>query len=298
MAITFSCLAISAAVLTTGPQSVSASAQTMIKPVVFEAAPETSQTMTYELYAGGIHAVQATLDVQHSPKNDQYRLFLSANTRGFLGKLVPWSGSFETYGWSLSDDIDKPKLHESISLWRNEEEIKTYSYAKDGKFLDLKITEAGVDKSPKNLEDELVQNSIDAMTAALEVMRAVGNDKPCEGTSEVFDGKRRFKMKFKHDADETLKKTDYNVYSGIASRCVVEVEPMTGAWHKKPRGWLSIQEQGRDKGALPTLWLAKLDEDSPAVPVKLRIKTDYGTLFMHMVEYKHGDKVISASSKK
>ena len=61
-----------------------------------------------------------------------------------------------------------------------------------------------------------------------------------------------------------------------------------------PRGWLSIQEQGRSKGSLPTIWLAKIDKDGPAVPVKLRLKTDYGTLFSHLIDYKNGDKEIKA----
>ena len=253
--------------------------------------------MYYQLYIGGINAVEATLDVKMSKKEDRYRLFMDAHTRGFLGKLVPWNGSFETYGWTLTSDTDKPEQHESISVWRKEREVKTYSYNKDGSFENYKITEDGVDKTYKQPDDELVQGTIDAMTAALDVMRAVGEKQSCEGSSEVFDGKRRFKLVFSHDADEELKQTDYNVYSGITARCIVEVQPMAGSWHKKPRGWLSIQEQGRAKGTLPTIWLASLEEGKPAVPVKLRIKTDYGTLFMHMTKYQSGDRIISTKSK-
>lgn len=268
-----------------------------VSKITFTPSNDKSQKLYYQLYIGGINAVEAELDLQISDKQDRYRLFLDAKTRGFLGKLVPWSGSFETYGWTLKDGSDTPEQHESISIWREEEEIKTYSYGKDGTFKDYKLTEEGKDKT-RELNEELVQGTTDAMTAAFAVMRAVGEKGTCEGSSEVFDGKRRFKLVFNHDADEELKKTSYNAYSGITARCVVEVVPMGGRWHKKPRGWLSIQEQGRAKGTLPTLWLAAMDDGKPAVPVKMRIKTDYGTLFMHMKKYESGDSIISAKNKK
>ncbi len=61
--------------------------------------------------------------------------------------------------------------------------------------------------------------------------------------------------------------------------------PLAGKWHAKPRGWLSIQEQGRKLGALPTVWLANMEHGAPAVPVRLRVVTDYGTLYMHVIHY-------------
>lgn len=253
------------------------------------------QSMTYELYAGGINAVQAELDVAYEEK-DHYRMELSAVTKGFLGNLVPWRGSFETHGWRLKDGEDRPEQHKSIAIWKEEEDIKEYNYGRDGSFKGLSVIEAGEDRTPKSLDDELVQGTTDAMTAALKVMQTVAEGNPCEGSDEVFDGSRRFKLVFRHEADDMLTPTSYNVYEGRAARCIVEVVPITGAWHEKPRGWLSIQEQGRDKGSLPTVWLAKIDEDGPAVPVKMRVKTDYGTLFMHLVEYKNGKKIIKTAS--
>ena len=203
---------------------------------------------------------------------------------GIGGVLEPWHGSFGTEGWR-NGGAEKPRKHESISVWRDEEEIKTYRYEKDGSFLGLKITEDGKDKSPKDLPDDLVQQTTDALTATLHMMDKVAAGEDCEGKSEVFDGKRRFVLKFNHEEDVMLKKSRYNNYGGKAARCTVEVVPMTGAWYKKPRGWLSIQEQGREKGTLPTVWFAPITQNGPAVPVKMRIKTDYGTLFMHMAGY-------------
>lgn len=250
------------------------------------------QTLVYEVYAGGINAVQAKLDLVYGDGQDRYSAVLVAYTQGFLGKLAPWQGSFETHGWRMTEE-DKPELHKSVSVWRDEEEVKEYSYGKDGSFKGLSIVEEGVDKSPAALDESLVQGTTDALTATLQMMKAVAAGGRCEGESEVFDGERRFRLVFKHDEMEKLNQTRYNVYAGETARCQVEVVPMSGKWHSKPRGWMSIQEQGREKGSLPTVWVASIDEGVPAVPVKIRVKTDYGTLFMHLVEYRNGDTVIT-----
>ena len=249
------------------------------------------QKMIYEVYAGGINAVTAEMDVAYESK-DRYHMSLAARTKGFLAKLAPWSGIFETKGWRKEDGTDAPEMHRSSAVWRDEEEIKEYSYGKDGSFKGLRIIEEGKDKSEK-VDDELTQGTTDALTATLEVMKHIAAGGGCEGSSEVFDGDRRFELVFVHEAEEMLEETKYNVYSGPAVRCTVEVKPISGRWSTKPRGWLSIQEQGRDGGMLPTVWMAKIDETGPAVPVKVRVKTDYGTLFSHLIGYKNGTKEFS-----
>jgi hypothetical protein len=45
---------------------------------------------------------------------------------------------------------------------------------------------------------------------------------------------------------------------------------------------------------LPTVWFAKLEQDGPAVPVKIMIKSDYGAMFMHLAGYTNGTESLSA----
>ncbi|MBU0860025.1 MAG: DUF3108 domain-containing protein [Alphaproteobacteria bacterium] len=252
--------------------------------------------MTYEVYAGGINAVRAELNVAYADK-DSYSLTLAARTKGFLASMVPWEGTFETRGWRMDDGLERPELHKSTAVWREEEDYKEYYYDKDGNFKKLVIMEPGMPgPATEEIAAELTQGTTDALTATLDVMQTVAATGACEGRNEVFDGKRRFALVFKHAAEEMLDSSRYNVYKGLAARCEVEVIPVAGDWHKKPRGWMSIQEQGREKGALPTVWMAKIDENSPAVPVKIRIKTEFGVLFMHLVNYDNGATSIVAET--
>lgn len=250
------------------------------------------QKMKYDVYAGGIHAVKADMALDFRTKG-RYNLTFSAETRGILGSLAPWKGTFSSEGWALPKGVRRPQEHQSIAEWQGEKEIKTYHYAKDGAFKEL--TTLYNHKKPKSRipDPALTKGTTDALTATIKILEHVSDGGKCEGSSEVFDGKRRYKLIYKHQRFVKLEKTRYNTYSGPAAECTVEVKPISGAWYKKPRGWLSIQEQGRERGTMPTVWIAQVTENAVAVPVRVRVKTAYGTLFMHMTRYESGDTVLS-----
>ncbi len=226
----------------------------------------------------------------------KYSVILDAKTRGMLGTLVPWVGTFESHGWANNANY-APQKHQSSAVWRGETDIKEYLYNKDGTFKSLRITEGDSKDEIREVEAEVTDGTIDVLTATLRVMENYNNGGKCEGAAEVFDGKRRFEQRFKHVKDVTLAPSKYNIFGGEAAECTVEVTPINGEWSKKPRGWLSIQEQGRDKGTMPTVWMGKVTETGPAVPVKIRVKTDYGTLFMHLAEYNSAEKTLVAEKR-
>lgn len=246
-------------------------------PMGAQAAPT---RLTYEVYAGGIHVVQAHLDLDLNKST--YTASLFATTRGFLGRLVPWHGSFVSKGVYKGSDGYVVNSHKSLSSWKGSDDVAEYTYDKNGNFKSLKMTDNGKDKTPESVDPKLTRDTTDILTATLNMMNAAIKTGTCENTSDIFDSRRRFKLKYARQGDAILKPTRYSFYQGPAMKCTAEVIPDGGAWKKKPRGWLSIQEQGRKKGTLPTLWIAKIAPDVPPVPVRIMIKTDYGTLFMHL----------------
>ncbi|MFK7840302.1 MAG: DUF3108 domain-containing protein [Bdellovibrionales bacterium] len=254
------------------------------------------QVLVYEVYAGGIHGLQATLTLDLK-KNNRYSIDLSAKTRGFLGGLVPWFGTFESHGWVLNDGDMRPQQHKSMSEWRKEVETKDYAYAKNGSFKSLTIDEHDKPPEVKDIDPVITKGTTDALTATLLVLENFNQTQKCEGTSLVFDGKRSFEQKFVHQGNQDLVATRYNIYEGPTAKCTVEVTPKEGKWHSKPRGWMSIQEQGRKKGTMPTVWVAQMKENAPAIPVKIFVKTDYGAMFMHLAEYQDGETKLVAEKR-
>lgn len=254
------------------------------------------QVLTYDVYASGFHVVEARLHIRF-PEKDTYFISLDAHTRGFLGSIVPWEGRFETHGWD-TDGRFHPRLHKSTATWKDETDIKEYNYTREGGFRDLVITEHGKEPKQKDLEAEIVADTTDTLSMALNVMRRVASGETCDKSEDVFDGKRRFAQIFKFEKEEQLSRSRYNIYEGPAQRCVVEVQPISGEWHEKPRGWMSIQEQGRERGTMPTVWIAEIAEDIPAVPVKILVRTAYGALVMHLTSYVSGETELTAEKRK
>jgi hypothetical protein len=256
-----------------------------------QAADYDLQKIKYDVYAGGIHAVKADMTLDYR-QNGRYAMVFGAETRGLLGSLAPWAGTFESKGWVLDGRKLTPQIHESVAMWRDEKEVKTYRYDQEKGFVDITTTYVGKKPKTRIPEAELTKDTTDALTATMMVMEHVSDGGKCEGESEVYDGKRRYKLIYKHLGFVKLEKTRYNAYSGPAAECTVEVKPVAGRWHKKPRGWLSIQEQGRDRGTMPTVWMAQVVPNAVVVPVRVRVKTAYGTLFMHMTHYESGKTVL------
>lgn len=264
-------------------------------PVKAWAAEDKRQDMIYDVYAGGFHVLQANVTIDY-PEDGRYVIFMGAKTYGMLGKLAPWHGTFESEGWKADAGL-QPELHQSVTTWRAEEEINTYNYNRDGSFGSYVVKEHGEKEEQVEVDPELTQGTIDAFTAGLKIFERVAAGENCDGASDIFDGKRRFEQVFKYIGEDALEATKYNIYNGPAQECTLEIVPIAGKWHDKPRGWLSIQEQGRERGTMPTIWLAPIAEGLPAVPVKIRVKTAYGTLFMHLAEYKTAQDVRTAAQR-
>lgn len=259
-------------------------------------AADEKQVMEYDVYAGGFHVVSADLTVDLTNKTN-YMLRLAAYTHGVLARLAPWSGSFQSEGWyDQAKSFPQPRIHYSETNWKKENELTEFLYNRDGTFKEYRLTN-NKEKGPQERPAELTQNTTDVLSATLKVMNRIAAGGACEGSDDIFDGKRRFKLIYANSRDVTLEKTRHNVYSGPATECNIEVKPVAGKWREKPRGWLSIQEQGRQKGTMPTIWFAQMAEGEPAVPVRIRVKTDYGTLFMHLTGYTGAGETLKLGGK-
>lgn len=243
-----------------------------------------TSVLTYDVYAGGIHALNAKLTIKK--ERTKYDVILSTGTQGFLKKMADWSGRYISKG-NVKSDKTYPTFHESSSTWKKKTEVKTFKYNGKGHFKSYQSTEAGQNTTPKDVDLSLAKDTTDILSATLQTMLAIPKSKLCSGKELIFDGDRNFRLTYSDTKAEKLTKSDYNIYDGEAVVCKVEVKPEKGKWRKKPRGWLSIQEQGRKKGALPTIWFGQVTgQPNLYVPVKIRVKTDYGTLFMHLTSAK------------
>lgn len=245
--------------------------------------PSASRVLGYDLYAGGLHALDATIDVKEEA--GRYNIDLKSRTVSGFRIVAPWSGQFTTEGW-LTKDGRQPENHKSISKGSEKTKVKTYKYGKNGDLISFSSLENEADKTPNPIDKTLTPSGlVDVLTATLQAADRVGAGKGCAGSALIFDGDRNFTLSFKDAGLEQLEGSKFNVYGGEAYACTFSMEPGKGKWKKKLRGWMMLQDQSRKQGSEPTVWFAKPDPAGPYVPVRLQVKSNYGTLLLHLSSF-------------
>lgn len=236
--------------------------------------------LQYDVYAGGFKALNAQLSLDLDKK--AYDMELSAETEGFIGTLFPWKGDYSTSGHAEKGSLI-PSIYTATSTWRSKSNTTEMSYDPNGKL--LKTTQQDGNKTTVNrdIDEGLSRDAVDMLTGALMMFQNTKNKQTCKGSFPVFDGKRRFNIVLKDDGKELISKNKYSTFSGEALRCTVKVEPVAGFKEKdKSRGWMAIQTHTEKHHKAPTIWLAKLENKGPIVPVRMEIASDYGSVVAHL----------------
>ena len=251
------------------------------------ASPAFAQTYVakYDVYAGGIHALQARLN--YSEKAKSYDIEISSETYGFLNTIVPWHAILATKGVISTKGLMQPKSHVADTVTRKKHEINTYDYDAKGQLKSFKQVVNGEDETRKDLDPAIYKDTIDVLTSVFSLINQVEGGKGCDSRPLVFDSERSYRIIFGNAKTETLSKNRYSSFSGPAIGCTFEVSPEGGKWHKKPRGWMKIQNQAKKSGQMPVIYFANLSKTGKPVfaPVRTVIKTDLGTFIAHLTSF-------------
>ncbi len=234
----------------------------------------------YDVYAGGFHALNASLEFGLGAAS--YAIELEASTQGFIGDVFPWKAHFETSGWTDGKRLT-PARHTAESSWRDAAKTVEMDYDQNGALTSRKEIRAGGKTFDTSPPAQISKNAVDLLTGTLKLLRSVNMKDSCEGQVTIFDGKRRFNLVFTDDGTETIASNQYSKFQGEARRCTIEVEPVAGFSKKdEKRGWLAVQEHTKEHDKLPTVWLAPLYKNGPIVPVRMEIASDYGSVVAHL----------------
>jgi hypothetical protein len=265
-------------------------AQAQDKPV--------SQVLGYDLYAGGLRALSATIDMKK--EDGRYAIDLTSGTASGFKIVAPWTGQFAAEGWVL-EGARQPENYKSISKGSEKTTVKTYKYSKNAELVSFSAFENETDKTPDPIDKSLTPAGlVDVLTATLQAIDRVEAGKGCTGSALIFDGDRNFTLSFKDTGIENMERTRFNVYEGPAHACTFSMEPGEGRWPKKKlRGWMMLQAQSRKLGSEPTVWFAQPDPAGAYVPVRVQVKSNYGTIILHLTSVTSTQgKVMQAAVKK
>lgn len=235
----------------------------------------------YDVYAGGLKGLAAELTLNRQ-QGSSYTISLEAKTQGLIGRLFPWSGQFRTTGRADGARL-VPKLHKTTGVWRGKPSVTEMKYDATGRLISATSKDGAKPATKMEINKTLADGATDMLSAAVMIFDAAARKGRCSGSFPVFDGRRKFNITLRDLGTESLKPSRYSRFSGTAMKCTVTVVP-TGGFNARDRkrGWMAVQSHTQARNKMPTLWLARLGKSGPAVPVRMEISSDYGSVVAHL----------------
>ncbi len=246
--------------------------------------------LTYEVYAGGLHVFSFDVDLSLQPEG--YRIAAAGSTRGITGVLYRWDIKLTAEGEHF-----QPARYMTVNAGR-QPPAKTMQldFAKGGAFTVTRDPPEPLDEAA--LEEEgplpthLPGNIADPLSAGLVASQALAKTGSCEQSIPVFDGKRRYNLQI-HDAGSgDVPKSRISVYHGPATLCGLAMERISG--FKKHRRYAAQWNEDEDEP--PMLWVAKVREDMPPIPVRFTGAVSLGSIIVHLTRIEPGPEISSTGA--
>ena len=226
-----------------------------------------------DVFAGGFHVL--TIDSRTSLKPDGYNLETQLDSRGFIG----WVSGFSQHTLSegrIADGELQPTSHLNKGIWRGDSRRIEMRYGAQGP------TEVTVEPVEDPSEREPVpvrlrRDTVDPLSAILFVNQpAYAQAGACEWTVPVFDGRRRYNLRFERIAEETLPAGQHGVYAGPAVKCRVHYDSIAGRY--TGTRWRTSSEP------MPPshVWFAKPEGTDLWVPVRFEAEHSLGWVLAYL----------------
>ena len=228
--------------------------------------------LDYHVYAGGFHALSLETRVSLGP--EAYAVKFKARSDGFLDSLLGFTLDAEAIGRAAAAGLT-PLAFRTANRWRSSgERLVEMTYGEDG--LPETRTEPPAEADDRDpVPDSLRRGTLDPITAMLSLVHGLARDGRCAGRVPVFDGRRRFDLAARDLGEQDLAPSGVARFAGLARRCRVTFEPVTGFW--RDERW------ERPKTSDIEVFLASVVPGGPPVPVRLEAQNAFGAVRIHLV---------------
>lgn len=249
--------------------------------------PARQLALTYEVHAGGMHIF--TFDVGLTLEPEGYRISAAGGIRGISSLLYKWDVALVAQGERM-----RPERYVTVNTGRQPTKTMQLDFIEDGSFSVTRNLPEPHDETTEEAElpASLPANIVDPLSAALVASQNLAATGRCEQTLPVFDGKRRYDLLF-HDAGSgDVPKSRIAIYDGSAVLCGLTMKRISG--FKKQRRYASQWDEDKDEP--PTLWIAKVRQDMPPVPVRFTGAVALGSIVVHLTKIESSQELASTAS--
>ena len=238
----------------------------------------------YTFYFGGFTILQATTIIELKRKS--YKVVSRSETDGLLNLFFEWSGQATSKG-NFLEWRSVPILHQNIGKRAGNVRMTVLSYESSGKLISSDIQPPPDLSEVFPLPRSLVKETIDPLTAIVQMNRRLERGMGCNATFPVFDGRRRYDLTLVDRGETTFKQTPFSIFQGKANVCTINVNMLGG--HKREKSKYAATSGEK------LVYVARPLKGGPILPVGLTVETALGTLTGHLVSIKKTDTVFTSS---
>ena len=216
---------------------------------------------SYETYAAGLQVAEVEAGLKLDPKT--YQMKLGYQTTGMASWL---------FGGHQVDDVSgswhgrqaEPARFLGQGYWRGKDRVAEIEYQR-GKPTIRQLTPPATDER-EPVPEAMQTNTVDTLSALLELIRSVHDTGHCESIAHTYDGRRVIEISAQTVGEEVLQPTGRSSYAGRALRCDFSGHLVAG--------FLLGDDHTRQSRPLRgSAWLAPIVLGGPPLPVRLSFET-------------------------
>lgn len=213
-----------------------------------------------------------TVDVASRVDPRAYSTSVALRTAGILGFFAPWESHVTALG-AIEGVLVRPTSYRADSAYRDRAQQIDLEYGRAG-VVHGAVRGVLTDGERDDVPDALRDGTLDPVSASAAVARRLAATGTCAGTVSVFDGLRRYDLRYEDLGTAELPPSRRDRYQGPARHCRAAIEPIAG--------FLRTGEHAGERATEISAWLAPPLEGAEPVTVRLDVEASRGTLHAHL----------------
>jgi hypothetical protein len=227
-------------------------------------------TLHYDVYYLALPVI--SVDVASRLEQARYRTTVSVRTAGILRVFAPWDSRATAEG-TIDGSTVRPGFYRVQSEFRRRRQSIDLEYGSAGSVQGA-VTGTLTDGERDDVPDPLRRDTVDPITASAMVAQRVVATGSCAGTVHVFDGLRRYDLRYDDLGPSELPPSSRDTYRGLARHCRASVDSISG--------FLRSGDRAGERATELETWLAPPVPGAPVAAVRVDLMGTGGSLHAHL----------------
>ncbi|MCZ6884758.1 MAG: DUF3108 domain-containing protein [Alphaproteobacteria bacterium] len=259
------------------------------------AAADHALKLGYSVYLGGLNIFR--LDVDLTRDGAGYVISGGGKTQGMIRVVWKWAVTATARGEVKGNGVVSRSYHVTTFKKQKRRSLRLSFPPSGGYSIERTPPDSPrkAKRRAKRMPKSIPAGTIDPVSVTMAVAEAAARGRGCGGRFPVFDGNRRYDVTFTKAGEEYLNKPGFSTFSGHAIRCTLAMKRISG-FRKKP---VMLRFWDEEKTEAPEIWLAKLNNTLPLVPVKFQADFNLGYMIVYLVKAEYrGRSLLAAGAGK